>query len=515
MGSPTAAPAPNPVVNAEAAADAYYAGSATTASSSGVQLSEKQKLREKLTPDTQGVILVMVGLPARGKSFISRKIERFFQWKGFETRTFNVGKYRREATAPTESGKSDFYDAANSAAKAAREAAASAALDDAMGFLDNGGRIAIYDATNSSCSRREYIRERARSHHRSYSIIFVEVICDDRMIVETNMRNKVANSPDFKGVSIEEALLDLEKRVAKYEEVYQTVGDDEGSSIKLYNLSSKVMANHCYGRIAQSVLTYAMAIHVGARPIWLVRAGAGKGRDRLSSLSASGRDFAQSLALFTRERTEKYWKGIGKQSEPTYVVTSTMPRAIASVCYTTLKHEQNSALNPIDKGTVGAGWWDVECPGDTPPWDLLQKKNPAFWETLRADPLNRRFPGGESYKDVQRRLESLLVEIEMCTRPVLLVSHITVIQLLLAYFRGLPVEEAWNLPVPRDTIFENIPSLGGGFLHEALPLRPEDGGKRPVHEETVDEQAHSIQESLNKRPRTELQSVTTATHSSR
>ena len=38
----------------------------------------------------------MVGLPARGKSFISKKIERFLSWRGDEVQIFNVGERRRK-----------------------------------------------------------------------------------------------------------------------------------------------------------------------------------------------------------------------------------------------------------------------------------------------------------------------------------------------------------------------------------------------------------------------------------
>ena len=38
--------------------------------------------RHDLTPDPDSLILVMVGLPARGKSFISKKLERFLRWRG-------------------------------------------------------------------------------------------------------------------------------------------------------------------------------------------------------------------------------------------------------------------------------------------------------------------------------------------------------------------------------------------------------------------------------------------------
>jgi len=37
----------------------------------------------------------MVGLPARGKSYTARRIERYLSWLGYRTGVFNVGEYRR------------------------------------------------------------------------------------------------------------------------------------------------------------------------------------------------------------------------------------------------------------------------------------------------------------------------------------------------------------------------------------------------------------------------------------
>ena len=41
----------------------------------------------------------MVGLPARGKSFISKKLERFLQWRGEQVQIFNVGDRRRQVAS--------------------------------------------------------------------------------------------------------------------------------------------------------------------------------------------------------------------------------------------------------------------------------------------------------------------------------------------------------------------------------------------------------------------------------
>jgi 6-phosphofructo-2-kinase len=41
------------------------------------------------------LVVVMVGLPARGKSYITKKIQRYLSWQQHETRIFNVGNRRR------------------------------------------------------------------------------------------------------------------------------------------------------------------------------------------------------------------------------------------------------------------------------------------------------------------------------------------------------------------------------------------------------------------------------------
>ncbi|EHB01080.1 6-phosphofructo-2-kinase/fructose-2,6-biphosphatase 4 [Heterocephalus glaber] len=41
-------------------------------------------------------LIVMVGLPARGKTYISKKMTRYLNWIGVPTREFNVGQYRRD-----------------------------------------------------------------------------------------------------------------------------------------------------------------------------------------------------------------------------------------------------------------------------------------------------------------------------------------------------------------------------------------------------------------------------------
>ena len=66
----------------------------------------------------QKLLIVMVGLPARGKSFIAHRLTNYLTWYGLDTRVFNVGAYRRMV-----GGKEDpeFFDHSNAQASAKRE----------------------------------------------------------------------------------------------------------------------------------------------------------------------------------------------------------------------------------------------------------------------------------------------------------------------------------------------------------------------------------------------------------
>jgi 6-phosphofructo-2-kinase len=66
--------------------------------------------RSKVSPDGRiaqrdigaKLVVVMVGLPARGKSYITKKMARYLNWLQHETRVFNVGEKRRKFAHPGE-----------------------------------------------------------------------------------------------------------------------------------------------------------------------------------------------------------------------------------------------------------------------------------------------------------------------------------------------------------------------------------------------------------------------------
>jgi 6-phosphofructo-2-kinase/fructose-2,6-biphosphatase 2 len=73
------------------------------------------------------------GLPARGKTFIARKIARWLDWLGYTAKIFNVGNYRRQVVGAQK--HHDFFDPNNAEYVAQREEIAQVCLKDMVHSL--------------------------------------------------------------------------------------------------------------------------------------------------------------------------------------------------------------------------------------------------------------------------------------------------------------------------------------------------------------------------------------------
>jgi 6-phosphofructo-2-kinase/fructose-2,6-biphosphatase 2 len=232
------------------------------------------------------ICVVMVGLPARGKSLIAQKgklllhglaqpltscnaVVRYLHWLSIKSKTFNVGQYRRTAT-PNPSA--EFFDTSNPEGERLRKAAAEAAVNDMCKWFSEGrGLIAILDATNSTKSRRRWIQERCAAEN--IETLFVESKCDDEELIMSNILEVKTTSPDYVGQDPEEAAADFRNRIRNYEKVYQTIDEDERdlTYVKLIDVGKQVIINQIQDYLQSRVVYYLMNLHIKPRSIWLSR----------------------------------------------------------------------------------------------------------------------------------------------------------------------------------------------------------------------------------------------------
>lgn len=154
------------------------------------------KTRQKCNPNlsNSSTVIVMVGLPARGKTYIGKKLTRYLNWIGLSTKVFNVGEYRRRIVACFKSH--DFFRHDNLEAQKIRRQCAMEALNDVASWLEDDGQIAVFDATNTTRERRDIILDFCSK--KGFKVFFVESICDEGM-AELNISEVKINGPDYKG----------------------------------------------------------------------------------------------------------------------------------------------------------------------------------------------------------------------------------------------------------------------------------------------------------------------------
>lgn len=100
----------------------------------------KKFMQQETNPPLSKLACVMVGLPARGKTYIARKVCRYLSWLGHRSRIFNVGisefilgNYRRQKVGARQS--SSFFSPDNPELTRQRDELANDALNDMIRWM--------------------------------------------------------------------------------------------------------------------------------------------------------------------------------------------------------------------------------------------------------------------------------------------------------------------------------------------------------------------------------------------
>ncbi|XP_031793128.1 6-phosphofructo-2-kinase/fructose-2,6-bisphosphatase 2 isoform X2 [Sarcophilus harrisii] len=376
-------------------------------------------------------LIVMIGLPARGKTYVSKKLTRYLNWIGVPTKVFNLGVYRREAVKSYKSY--DFFRHDNEEAMKIRKQCALVALEDVKAYFTyECGQIAVF---------------------------FVESVCDDPDVIAANILEVKVSSPDYPERNRENVMEDFLKRIECYKVTYRPLDPDhydkDLSFIKVINVGQRFLVNRVQDYIQSKIVYYLMNIHIQPRTIYLCRHGESEfnllgkiGGD--SGLSPRGKQFAQALRKFLEEQEIVDLK----------VWTSQLKRTIQTAESLGVTYEQWKILNEIDAGV---------CEEMT--YEEIEKQYPEEFALRDQEKYLYRYPGGESYQDLVQRLEPVIMELER-QGNVLVISHQAVMRCLLAYFLDNSADELPYLRCPLHTIFKLTP-VAYGCKVETIKLNVE------------------------------------------
>ncbi|KAI7830379.1 6-phosphofructo-2-kinase-domain-containing protein, partial [Gamsiella multidivaricata] len=338
------------------------------------------------------IAIIFVGLPARGKTHVSRSLSRYLRWLGLQTKVFSVGNYRRQIIGVEVTN--DFFSPVNAATADLRLKIANACLDDMVQWFASGGQVGILDGSNTTEERRQELIDRLKAVNVNY--MFIESICDNPQIIDANIRSVKLSSPDYVGWKSADAVNDFKRRIENHVPSYKTIADLNLSFVKLINVGEKIIVNNVQGFLQSKIVYYLMNLHISPRKIYFARNGVSLNEQSYKAdapLAPAGHRYAENLKNFLltlRDTQAQALQQAGFIETPRQLTvwTSSRKRSFQTAAHF-LDHEeiivrQRSVLSERNPGVC-----------DQMTAEEVAKKYPDECMRAKNDPYRHRFPRAE------------------------------------------------------------------------------------------------------------------------
>ncbi|KAI0969817.1 6-phosphofructo-2-kinase-domain-containing protein [Xylaria arbuscula] len=407
------------------------------------------------------IAIIMVGLPARGKTHISVSMARYLQWLGVKTRIFHLGDYRRATVGQNNDVPEDyFFPDASPSSVMLRQKILKKCREDIYGWLNHeNGQVAIYDAVNPTATGRRSLAKEFAKH--DVQTLFLESYVDDENILRENARNVKIDSPDFANMDPDEAAKLYLRRMGAKIPTFETMNEKELNYIKMINAGQKFFYNNVsFNYLSHRIVFYLTNTHIKTRATYFVRAGATLGEENYKAdapLSEEGIKYAQVMADTLLEHRQKEHAQLtahgGGATIPmrqltvwcsTRVRTFETADAFADRGFEVRQRTQMSQINPgvCERLSERA----------------IRRLYPEEIEKHELDPYHHRYPRAESYHDLAVRLEPIILELEREQNDLVVIAHESVLRVLYAYLMHCSTRDIPKLTFPRDEIVEIMPA---------------------------------------------------------
>ncbi len=380
--------------------------------------------------------IVMVGLPARGKSTIANKLKENLTKYGIKTGIFNNGDLRRKLTG-IETSRPEFYDPNNQQGVELREKIAIANIGRAKDYLAQMGHVAILDATNVSLKRRNKITRAIGDH----PILFIECINGDEKILKASLQRKVV-LPEFSHLAKEEAMQSFRRRIGYYQTIYTPL-ETERNFVKLDSLNNKILKEEITDKIPYWDRIRDFLVTDTVKNLFLLRHGETffNLENRIggdSPLTENGMAQARALArYFSKKNIPVIFTSEKKRTLQTAVPI----KALQTKCTIIPLKE----FNEIDSGVC-------ECMS----YEEIRKQMPHVFLARKRDKYNYVYPDGEGYTSMKYRVDMGIKKalyLSQDSQSIIVVGHRAVNRMILSHFLYRREEDVPYIYVPQDRFY--------------------------------------------------------------
>ena len=380
----------------------------------------------------------MVGLPARGKTTVAAKILDGLSKEGIRTAIFNNGDIRREQLG-AKSSEPTFYSPSNASGKAAREEIAVTNMNHATEFLQEGGNVAILDATNVSRQRRLIIERMA-----IYPILWIECINEDEELVEASILRKT-KLPEFRNLTEEQAIASFKERISYYEHIHSPLLDEK-MWVTVDSLHNLILNENVPSGVPFFANIRDILVSDWVRNLYLARHGQTEYNveDRIggdSLLTDLGHKQANCLGEF--------FKG----SEINYIFTSMKQRSRQTAQYVVDQMTDCTVIPLPEFDEIDAGICEDMMYAE------IKQQMPEVARDRAYDKYGYIYPQGEGYITLKERVDRGLKKALFLSgnaEKVLIVGHQAINRMILSHFLFRRQDDVPYILVPQNSLFHII-----------------------------------------------------------
>lgn len=380
--------------------------------------------------------VVMVGLPARGKSTIANRLKENLVNDSIKTRIFNNGDLRRKMI-PENTSYAEFYDPKNREGTNMREKIAHINMERAFNYVKKGGHVAILDATNTNLKRRGKINARLNDH----PILFIECINNDEEILEASIYRKI-DKPEFGNLEREEAYQSFRKRISYYLPGYKPL-ERERNLIKLDSLNNKIIQEVIRDDLPYYDLIRDFLVTDTVKTLYLIRHGETffNLEDRIggdSDLTENGRSQAVAMAQFFKKKRIPI---IFTSQKKRTIQTAEPIRDMQGSCTIIPLAE----FNEIDSGVC-------ECMS----YEEIKREMPHVYSARKKDKYNYVYPQGEGYVTMRKRIDRGIKKalyLSEISSDIMIIGHRAANRMILSHFLFRRKEDVPYIYVPQDRFY--------------------------------------------------------------
>ena len=384
--------------------------------------------------------LVLMGLPARGKSTLAIRLQEALRKNRIPTKIFNNGNLRRKHLPIKETFSASFYHPENATARQMRNTFALTNMKMARSYLAGQGLVAILDAANVSRTRRMMIEKNLDNH----PILFIECQNNDEEILSLMIEAKT-KLPEFSRLLRKKAQEEFTKRIENYRMIYEPLAQ-ERNFFRVDSLQNKILEEKLTDSIPLHLLIKDILVTDVVKNLFLIRHAQTRYNviDRIggdSTLTAKGIMQAKALGRFFQNR------------EISYIFTSNKKRTVQTARAIAERQKDCKVISLKEFDEINAGI----CEGMT--YEDIEKEMPEVFSARKANKYHYAYPRGESYAMMKPRIETGLKKAFFLNRHaqnIMIVGHQAVNRMILAHFLYRRDDDVPYIYIPQDQFYHII-----------------------------------------------------------